>query len=300
MRMVPSWCLLLVSLTLQSQLSHYVSVTAVATTSTSSSSSTKATRQSKQFPTIEHLPQLISQYRIYPQRHREEAAVIEWGHSAIISAIDASVAYFGPQTSDAAIFEVETSPILADPIDGIHFTNPDTKEGATTVSVLNNADMIHGNVAVMTDAATLQSINNNNNNHNKDEFPDTASLLSCLDLAMIAQNSKAAALMIVHVQEDRPDDAPRCRIPPGREAEAALIDIPIVTISLASVDVFTSATVTEDTKPEDIVNHGMPERYVHYVLFGCMFFLQMRSFVFLTYEFYLKDTIICRWGTPIL
>jgi hypothetical protein len=79
---------------------------------------------------------------------------------------------------------------------------------------------------------------------------------------MIAQNSKAAALMIVHVQEDHPDDAPRCQIPPGREADAATIDIPIVTVSLASIDVFTSATVTEDTKPEDIVNHGMPDRYV--------------------------------------
>jgi hypothetical protein len=33
-----------------------------------------------------------------------------------------------------------------------------------------------------------------------------------------------------------------------------MIDIPIVTISLASVDVFTSATVTEDMKPEEIVH----------------------------------------------
>jgi hypothetical protein len=65
-----------------------------------------------------------------------------------------------------------------------------------------------------------------------------------------------------------------------------LIDIPIVTISLASVDVFTSATVTEDTKPEDIVNHGMPERYV----LDCfvqmfVFFCKCGLFVFLTYEY---------------
>ena len=32
-------------------------------------------------------------------RTSEEAAVIEWGHSAIISALDGAVATFGPQTS---------------------------------------------------------------------------------------------------------------------------------------------------------------------------------------------------------
>jgi hypothetical protein len=80
--------------------------------------------------------------------------------------------------------------------------------------------------------------------------------------------------MIVHINEDRPDDAPRCSIPKGREQEATMIDIPIVTISLASVDVFTSATVTEDMKPEDIINHGMPERYVELgiPLFGLIWF----------------------------
>jgi hypothetical protein len=152
------------------------------------------------------------------------------------------------------------------------YTNPDTKDGATTVSILKNADQVHGNVAIMTDVATLPMEN--------DDDP-TVVLLSCLDLAMIAQNSKAAALMIVHVQEDHPDDAPRCQIPPGREADAATIDIPIVTVSLASIDVFTSATVTEDTKPEDIINHGMPDRYVFSlfclsVLF-CFFFFFFSS-----------------------
>lgn len=265
------WCtVLLLLLHQQQQLQHqqlYVNAAATKSSASSSTTTAKTTRQNKQFPTIEVLQQTISQYRSYPQRHRDEAAVMEWGHSAIISAIDASVAYFGPQTSDAAVFEVETSPILADPIDGIVFTNPDTKEGATTVSVLQNAAHIRGNVAVMTDAATY--IHNNNDANNVDEDEPSSLLLSCLDLAMIAQNSQAAALMIVHVAEDRPDDAPRCRVPPGREAEAALIDIPVVTISLASVDVFTSATVTEETKPEDIVNHGMPERYVFFVIFDC-------------------------------
>ena len=237
-------------------LSVAVSAAASKPTTTTVPNASKITPQSKKFPTIEQLQKVIDTYRLYPQRHREEAAVIEWGHSAIISAIDASVAYFGPQTSDAAVFEVETSPLLADPIDGITYTNPETKEGGTTVSVLKNADEIHGNVAVMTDVATVSSNSDVDGLSSK-----SSSLLSCLDLAIIAQNSKAAALMIVHINEDRPDDAPRCVIPKGREQEAASIDIPIVTISLASVDVFTSATVKEDTKPEDIVNHGMPERY---------------------------------------
>jgi hypothetical protein len=172
----------------------------------------------------------IQNWRIFPQRHPDEAAVIEWGHSAIISAIDASVAHFGPQTSQAALFEVETTPVLADPIHG----NVDSDHGD-----LINAAALHGNVVVMTDTDR-----------------------SCLDLALTAQRAQAAALIVVHVNEPRPDDAPRCAVPPGRAAEAATIDIPVVTISLAAVDVLTSATVTEGMLPEDVVNHGMPERYV--------------------------------------
>jgi hypothetical protein len=218
-----------------------------------------------------------SQWRSYPQRCREEAAVIEWGHSAIISAIDASVAYFGPQTSQAALFEVETTPLLADPIHGIFSSlsvDPEEEEDRTNHSedkdvaattrqtpsqlVLNNAAQLHGNVAVMTDAAVTAD----DNDHQDPLYNNSITTTTCLDLAILAHNSQAAALILVHVNEARPDDAPRCTIPLGREAEAARIDIPIVTISLASVDVLTSATVTEDTKPEDVINHGMPERYV--------------------------------------
>ena len=45
------------------------------------------------------LPSLFfpHQYRI--NSTSEEAAVVEWGHSAIISALDGAVAAFGPQTS---------------------------------------------------------------------------------------------------------------------------------------------------------------------------------------------------------
>jgi len=45
--------------------------------------------------------------QIFPKRKGEEAAVVEWGHSAIISALDAVVAKFGPQPSMGASFEVE-------------------------------------------------------------------------------------------------------------------------------------------------------------------------------------------------
>jgi hypothetical protein len=223
------------------------------------------------YETIRQIQEAQLHYRTFPQRHREEAVVIEWGNSAIISAIDASVAYFGPQTSHAALLEVETAPLLADPIDGVVRQKSDANrtdrddfndeedidEDAPIrlVTVFTNADAIHGNVAVVTDAAVTELLQKNINN-------TTTTPITCLDLAMIAQNSKAAALIIVHINEDRPDDAPRCTIPIGREEEASRIDIPVVTISLASIDVFTSATITEDTKPEDVINHGMPERYV--------------------------------------
>ena len=59
-------------------------------------------------------------YREFPLRTAEEAAVIEWGHSAIISALDVSVAHFGPQTVDAAVFEVETKPVTGQSHQWIH------------------------------------------------------------------------------------------------------------------------------------------------------------------------------------
>ena len=47
------------------------------------------------------------QYEIYPRRVNNEAAVIEWGHSAVISAVDAVVAKFGVQTESGPLFECE-------------------------------------------------------------------------------------------------------------------------------------------------------------------------------------------------
>jgi len=51
-------------------------------------------------------------YSTYPLRKSEEAAVIEWGNSAVISALEAAVAGFGPQTSRGAFFEVSKSIIF--------------------------------------------------------------------------------------------------------------------------------------------------------------------------------------------
>ena len=45
-------------------------------------------------------------YVEYPRRKNNEAAVVEWGNSAVISALEAAVAGFGPQTSRGAYFEV--------------------------------------------------------------------------------------------------------------------------------------------------------------------------------------------------
>ena len=170
------------------------------------------------------------QYRVYPRRTHEEAAVIEWGHSAIISALDVSVAHFGPQTSQAALFEVETMPILASPINGAMFTN---KEEGPVIRPLDNAEDVEGNVVVMTNAGGL---------------------LSGIQMAQIAQKSGAAALLVVNMDEKHPDDIYRL------VGDDTTIDIPVVMMSYNSATILTSATVTPETKPEEIVNHGMPER----------------------------------------
>ncbi len=169
-------------------------------------------------------------YRVFPRRTHEEAAVIEWGHSAIISALDVSVAYFGPQTSQAALFEVETMPILASPINGVMFA--ENKEGPV-IRPLDNAEDVEGNVVVMTNAGNL---------------------LSGVQMAQIAQKSGAAALVVVNMNEKHPDDIYRL------VGDDTTIDIPVVMMSYNSASVFTSATVTPEMNAEDIVNHGMPER----------------------------------------
>ena len=48
---------------------------------------------------------------VFPHRTVEEAAVLEWGSSDIITALDAIVALFGSQTKDAALL---VPPMVAD------------------------------------------------------------------------------------------------------------------------------------------------------------------------------------------
>ena len=170
-------------------------------------------------------------YRIFPRRTEEEAAVLEWGHSAIISALDASVAHFGPQTAQAALLEVECQPILASPLNGV------TKENVM-VHKLDNAEEVHGNMVIMTNQAGLSGV----------------------ELATIAKVSGAAALLVVNVDSKQPDDIYRLTINEEEQEAANAIDIPVVMISYNSANVLTTATVTNDMKAEDVVNNGMPDR----------------------------------------
>ena len=170
-------------------------------------------------------------YRIFPRRTEEEAAVLEWGHSAIISALDASVAHFGPQTAQAALLEVETAPILAVPLTGVN------KEKETVVK-LDNAEEVHGNMVIMTNQGELTGI----------------------ELAKIAKASGAAALLVVNVDSKHPDDIYRLEVNEEDREAADAIDIPVVMISYNSANVLTTATVTSDMKAEDVVNNGMPDR----------------------------------------
>jgi hypothetical protein len=187
-------------------------------------------------------------YRTYPRRSEDEAAVIEWGNSAIISAIDASVAYFGPQTSQAALLEVETMPILAFPVNGVRdlgkpqsysdlHTDNETSDDEK-LRKLDNSDEVFGNAVVMTNTGGLSGV----------------------EMALLAQNSGAAALLVVNVDEERPDDIHRLSANHDESGQADLIDIPVVMISLNSANVLTTATVLPEMQQEDIINHGMPER----------------------------------------
>ena len=56
---------------------------------------------------------------LYPQRTNDDAALLEWGHSAIIHAADAVVAQFGLQASEEE-FElgIEAAPVIGRPQQG--------------------------------------------------------------------------------------------------------------------------------------------------------------------------------------
>ncbi|GKY92793.1 hypothetical protein MPSEU_000249000 [Mayamaea pseudoterrestris] len=183
--------------------------------------------------------QELENYRLYPRRTAEEAAVLEWGHSAVISALDASVAHFGPQTSQAALLEVEAMPIFAEPLNGVQEEDVDVGDGTTerriVIQKLKNAEEVHGNVCVMTNQGKK---------------------LTGVQMAQIAQLSGAAALLLVNTNEKRPEDVFRLPADEGSEN----IEIPVVMISLNSANVLTTATVTQSMQTHEIVNNGMPER----------------------------------------
>jgi hypothetical protein len=175
-------------------------------------------------------------YRVYPARSSRDAAVMEWGNSAIISAIDAVVAEYGPQTLDAALFEVETAIVVADPVNGIFDDN------VTTFSPFKNAAAVHGNMVVVTNTGTAAFRNE--------------SALTELDLVRMAMASHAAAICIVNLDEQQPDHVYRLTAGESEREAARLVDIPVISVSFNSAQMLTSATRTNETDPDDTVNHG--------------------------------------------
>lgn len=186
---------------------------------------------------------------ILPQRSSHEAAVVEWGHSAIISALDGAVAAFGPQTSQGANFEVETAPVLANPIDGIGNKNIVDINNLLELPKLDNADEVSGNMVIMTDSAGLSGV----------------------AMARIAKESGAAALMIVNTDQDAGDYI--FSLEPETEEEASYakehIDIPVIMVSLQAGNVITTALITDDMEA-DVVNRGEHCRIVYDCMLGAI------------------------------
>mmetsp|Transcript_37258 Transcript_37258/g.57210 ORF Transcript_37258/g.57210 Transcript_37258/m.57210 type:complete len:512 (+) Transcript_37258:102-1637(+) len=184
-------------------------------------------------------------YDVFPRRTAEEAAVLEWGNSAIITALDGAVATFGPQTSRGAFFEVETVPILADPLDGKGLIETEEKvneDGETTKSTIikpfKNADMVYGNLVVMSNEGSFTGV----------------------QLAQIAKESGAAALVVVNADQDHPDEIHSLSPEAGEEDVAEGIDFPVLMISLNSGNILATASATENMSKEEVINNGMPER----------------------------------------
>mmetsp|Transcript_25731 Transcript_25731/g.31707 ORF Transcript_25731/g.31707 Transcript_25731/m.31707 type:complete len:529 (-) Transcript_25731:86-1672(-) len=184
-------------------------------------------------------------YDIFPLREQEKAAIVEWGHSAILSALDAAVADFGVHTSQSAFFEVETSPILAQPVDGRGERSDipedeDDIEGVPYPGRLLNAREAHGNMVVMTNHAGMSGV----------------------AMARIAKESGAAALMVVNVDDENPDFIFSLQAETEEERKYAEehIDFPVIMVSLASGNLITTATVEEGMAEHEIVNNGMPDR----------------------------------------
>lgn len=190
-----------------------------------------------------------TRYRIFPQRTSKEAAVVEWGHSAIISALDGAVATFGPQTSQGANFEVETGVVLADPVDGVGKRNKSHDEADLSLSEfersypgkLVNSESVEGNMVIMTDSAGLSGVT----------------------MARIAKDSGAAALMVVNTDQSSGDVIYSLEPESDEEKEYAEkhIDIPVIMVSLQAGNVITTAMATDATDPKEVSKGaGLPER----------------------------------------
>ena len=185
-------------------------------------------------------------YKTFPQRQDSEAAVVEWENSAIISAIDAAVASFGPQTNLGAFFEVETTPVLGIPLNGrgtksnweeeepssSSSTSSSSSLGVPYPGPLDNSDEVHGNMVILT---------------------NEQSNMSPVALARVAKESNAAALMIVNVNPEHPDTI--YSMQPQTEAEALYaqehIDIPVIMVSLASGNLITTAASPSNHNNDD-------------------------------------------------
>eukprot|EP00591_Stephanopyxis_turris_P010802 CAMPEP_0195507700 /NCGR_PEP_ID=MMETSP0794_2-20130614/1090_1 /TAXON_ID=515487 /ORGANISM="Stephanopyxis turris, Strain CCMP 815" /LENGTH=513 /DNA_ID=CAMNT_0040634463 /DNA_START=247 /DNA_END=1788 /DNA_ORIENTATION=- len=185
-------------------------------------------------------------YEKYPVRKSAESAVVEWGYSAVISALDAVVAQFGAQPSRGAFFEVEAAPILADPIDGhtgIDMDKIDPPGGKYYMLPnwkLRNEDEVHGNMVVMTNAAGLSPVS----------------------MAKIAIDSGAVALMIVNTLDTKNPDfvySADCFEVECDFAEES-IDIPVIMVSLTSGNVLTTANAPPPSVEDEVAPYGLPDR----------------------------------------
>lgn len=181
-------------------------------------------------------------YRVFPRRSVAEAAVLEWGNSAIITALDASVAYFGPQTKDAALLEVETHPILSKPLNGVRDKDSQAFQDDGTplpLVALDNADEVSGSMVIMSNNGGLTGV----------------------QMAKIAQTSGAAALLVVNFDSSRPDDI--FRLPSEDDLVEGEIEIPVVMISLNSANLLASATYDSSSSrapPRRLSNKYLPDR----------------------------------------
>lgn len=175
------------------------------------------------------------------------------------------MADFGVPTSHSAFFEVEASPILADPVDGrgdkpmIYPDDGDTndKYNVPYPGPLDNADEVRGNLLVMTNQANMSGV----------------------AMARIAKESGAAALMVVNIDQETPDLIFSYEVENEDEALYAEeeVDIPVIMVSLASGNLITTATVEEGMDESDIVNNGMPDRIRLYAAGDRPFFEDVSS-----------------------